>query len=596
MSEKQHGELTQLMMKLFPATSQRHLRAYEPEAGQRKNVLEIKRRAGSNDYAQHLDPSSWDVVGSLGLMPGILSGTIWRTPWAVMDFDEATPTDLADFFSVLTQHGLVFTVSHGTTGRGAHVWFFLDEAVTLKQAYKTLAFLKRAAKKQGHIDIHLRPVAASGKGVGIMLPYRGAAQDGLGANPLYSPLTGAQLDLWELAAAPLQSAKAFVKLGNLKSVEKFLARVRPKERPKLTSRLPSVLDDPSLRWNFELKRLNSLWQEGRRHYLTVAVTAYGVDLGIDPDTIRDDVMDLVESCNDEQAADREQAIEAGLKRQEAGEMLNAAHFYEEADVELPRAAELAEVRELLDVGVYDLMSQPWPGKAGKTDRSLYKALLYLAWEYGILHPEGVELSVAWSQLNDEANVASSNTLGNSLGRLEAAGLLSRAKCSFEGKSGSFVLLVTKRSILLRGGQDRECFGLSPALRNGGGALGKTREQIVDLLIWCGLPQTREDLASSMATRWQDLNEPLSTLVSDQIVHERGSGRGAFMDLVDNWRDLLERRQRSDGSTGRREGQREEATEKSRRYRKHIIAQQVANSQPLTANDDSPTSSPSSSAT
>ena len=594
MSNDQKDGWAQLLMTTFPGHPARHLQAFVPENGELKKVREIASRANYGNYQRHLAAESLAGPGAVGVMPGIRSGSTWRTPWAVMDFDSTGPTELAEFFSVLSGHGLEFTFSTGSTGRGCHVWFLLDQAVTLTQAHKALAFLKRVVGLLGFGQIDLRPDGSSENGAGIMLPYRGAIIDGFGANPLWSPVTGAQINLEEVPGLPRQEAKAFVKLGTLRSPERFLAGTLPTERPRLTSRLETVLLDPSFRWNAELDRLSPLWEEGRRHHLTVAVTAYGVSLKVDPDTIREDVLALVESCNDEEAQSREQAIELGLARSDTGKTLSADHFYELAEVESPRSAELTEVRSLLEGGRDDLMARSWPSKSGKTDRSLYKTMLLMALEHGYLHPDGVELSVAWSQLSHEANIGSSDTLGNSLARLEDAGLIGRANYSSEGKSGSFVLLVTKRSILLRGGIGADYFGLSPALRNGSGSLGKTREQVLDLLIWYG-PQTREELAAQMQTRWNDLNKSLARLLSSGVVREAGSGKSALLELVENWLALLEHLQNSDGSEQRREGQKGLAQEKTKRFRLRIVNRQQANQTP-TASESSATSSPNSSAT
>ncbi|AWN22129.1 hypothetical protein DKM44_01810 [Deinococcus irradiatisoli] len=595
MTDEQHGELAQLMMDLFPAGTERYLRLYPTPPEQLKDMREIKRRARVEDYERHLDVRSFAGPGGLGLIPGIQSGTTWRTPWAVMDFDASTPPALANFFSVLIEHSLQFTFSYGTTGRGAHVWFFLDQAVTLKQAHRALAFLRQVAELQGYERPEVRPSGLSESGMGILLPYRGAADDGLGANPLWSPIDGVQIGLRELAEVPKQKASSFVKLGALKSPQRFAAGLVPKERPRLTSRMPSVLDDPTFRWQAELTRLKALWKQGRRHHLTVAVTAYGVSLGLDHDTIRNDVMDLIQHTQDEEVQGREKVIERGLGRSAEGKALNDAEFYGFAGVDTARTAELTEARLRLEVGLDILMTQPWPGKSGKTDRSLYKTLLLAAWEYGYPHPSGVELSMAWSELGDSANIASTDTLNKSLVRLEKAGLVSRGRYSVEGNSGTFVLLVTKRSILLRGPDAGESFGLSPALRNGGGALGKTREQILDLLVWHG-PQSREELASSMATRWQDLKMPLSSLLYTGLIHEVGTGRTGFLSVAENWRSLLDERQRSDGSEWRQEGQRALAQKKTAGFRKRLIALQLAKSQPTAATDSSLTESPSSSDT
>ena len=165
-----------------------------------------------------------------------------------------------------------------------------------------------------------------------------------------------------------------------------------------------------------------------------------------------DLLALAREAGDTEIVARRAIIERTLERAAEGEAVAFHRFYADAGVDSPPLTALPIVRARVAGLLGELMDRAWPGKAGKTDRSLLKTMLRLAWQHGHAHPDGIELSVSWAQLLEEADVGSSETLATSLLRLEAAQILRRGAVAHGIKSGSFILLVTERSTLTAGGR------------------------------------------------------------------------------------------------------------------------------------------------
>ena len=556
MTIQEMDQAAQTLMTLFPGQPERHLRWLPGGTDGKKNVRELKSRTTPDLCRIHMAVQTGAGPGALGVMPGIRTGGIWRTPWAMLDFDRQKPADLKRYFEVLLAHNLTFTFNGGTTGRGTHVWFLLDKAITLRQAYRSLSFLKRVAESLGAEGIDLRPEKDSSTGSGIFLPYRGGGEDSFGVNPLVSGLTGEIIPLKELNLHPRQAVREFTRLAGLKSVERFLKGPSPVVMcPTYLPNLESVIGESQDRWKAELDRLGELWTEGRRHQLTLAATGYGVQQGIPHEQIMDDLLGIARDNDDEELEERRQTIQHSLDRIGTGELLAFLPFYEKAGVGRPGGPS-AEVQALVLELLNAVMARPWKGKGGKTDRSLLKVLLELSWQHGYEHPQGVEISVAWSQLELDANIGSSDTLSRSIRCLEAHQWLRRGKTSQSTNSGSFILLTTNRSIHSMGGERMcvEYFGLAPHLRYGKGHLGKPSEQLIDLILWFG-PQTVQELAERLESRPTDVRKKLTTLINDDIITLNGDLRTATLSITPNLKEQLNRRQEQDGSRKAREGQR-----------------------------------------
>ncbi|WP_291432214.1 hypothetical protein [Deinococcus sp.] len=559
---------TSVLRTLFPGHPDQHLCWTHSNPDGSKEIRYRRRGAKNDDYERHLHPDTVPGPGALGVMPGVSRRGRLVTSWAMLDLDTFTPEALAALRGALDSHELPYLLTTGTTGRGAHLWFLLSEPITLRAAWRAVDFLGRAARHVGVTGLDLRPSQEEGTGSGVLLPYRGADRDGLGVNPLYLP-TGEPVSLDDTPDLPRVDAGVFTALGRRRDVSRFLGgegpRPRPPRRPRLPP-LPSVLgpDGVPERWAAELERVRDLWTEGRRHHLTLAVSAYGLALGLPGEQVQADLMAVIVAAGDPEHQERLTIIERTLERAAQGESLAYRAFYAAAGLDAPGGTTDA-VRERIAVWLDALMTQPWPGKGGKTDRSLWKTLLGLSWRYGVLHPDGVELSVAWTQLLREADIGSEDTLSQGLARLEALGLLQRGRHGEGTKSGSFILLWANRSTLTTGGKitPEEFFGFTTPLRNGRGRLGKRAEQILDLIHWHG-PQDRRALARHLRTRPADLHDLLDQMIDDHLLEEHA--RDGPLHLAEQLAQHLEARQHRDGTNVARDRQRALIQDRRERYR------------------------------
>lgn len=532
------------LQRLFPGHPGRHIRWTHTDPKGDKEVRDRWGAATQKHYARHLEVLTADGPGALGLVPGQKHGRQWMTPWAVLDFDDFSAEALAAFRTVLDRWQLQYLINEGTTGRGVHLWFLLDAPLPMRTAWLSLQFLSQVAQYLGVEGLDLRPSQAAGRSSGILLPYRGGAEDGLGINPLCLP-TGEPVALDDLNAVPRLSADVFAQLGKRRSVQKFIDGQTPRRRPERLPRLESTQSGERgiSRWEEELRRITPLWVKGRRHNLTHALAAYALHLGIVPTQMKADLLTVATGAADDELDARERIVEHCIERNAAGETLAYMPFYERAGI-APPAGVGEVIQERLHSLLVHLMNHPWAGKSGKTDRSLLKTILAIAWRHGVVHVAGVEVSVAWSQLWQEANIGSEDTLSQSLARLEGMGLLRRGRQPDGARSGSLVLTWTNRSTLTTGGCPEEFFGFTTHFRNGRGRLGKRTEQIMDILFWHG-PQTRISLAQHLASRPADLRKLLDQLVDEDLLEARVSD--GCLHLPADLEERLSTRQQHDGT-------------------------------------------------
>ena len=151
-----------------------------------------------------------------------------------------------------------------------------------------------------------------------------------------------------------------------------------------------------------------------------------------------------------------------------------------------------KVREILKELSAAVWAEEWKGRAGLTARSVYVALLRVAYHHGDLIPSGVRVSIAMRQLALQAGV-SLPALNRAIKRLTYEHGLIRRDGRGEGpKSGAFVLLIGARTTqtlsqeFLQGktasSLGSECLtSARVALRWGAGRLGKTNEMVLDAL-------------------------------------------------------------------------------------------------------------------
>ena len=266
----------QKLRDLFQAHPAQHLELGRVQPATR--AKEVRTRPGGATpahFTKHLRAKR--DFGGLGVHPGRPDRpkgerAQWFTTWFALDLDGTKPPQLEDFLIELMHHDLMAYPSTGTTGGGSHLWFFLESPIPVAVAHKLALSLAELARAHGAQTVEVRPSAPYGPGSGILLPYRGAAADGYGFNPLLEPLG----DYSPISMEQLET----IHLNSLEAVEAVMLQPRT-ERTKPRQR--TSVEHPEARWADELERLGPLWLRGRRNALTLGATSFGLHLGIDPE-------------------------------------------------------------------------------------------------------------------------------------------------------------------------------------------------------------------------------------------------------------------------------------------------------------------------
>lgn len=194
-------------MSLFPPESGRHLQWGPAAPGRRKTVTTALRPATAADYHRHLATEALAGPGAIGVSPTRLdSQGRLVCGFVALDLDTLTvdtfPTSVLDTLEGLGVQGYV---TRGSTGRGSHLYIFLKGSLPVAEAFGAItgiAHLMREARPGSTTEQF--PSNPSTPGKAIFLPYRGAATDGYGANPLLDPRAG-------LAPIALDDAQSCIK-------------------------------------------------------------------------------------------------------------------------------------------------------------------------------------------------------------------------------------------------------------------------------------------------------------------------------------------------------------------------------------------------
>ena len=112
-----------------------------------------------------------------------------------LDFDIFGFVDVMPLIAVLEEYRVYVYLDQGTTGRGVHLYIFLSDPLPQGEAHEVLVTIADLSKQLNLPYPEFMPSSASGPGKGIFLPYRGAAEDGFGANPFINPMGGEQIPL-----------------------------------------------------------------------------------------------------------------------------------------------------------------------------------------------------------------------------------------------------------------------------------------------------------------------------------------------------------------------------------------------------------------
>lgn len=528
--QAKHNQLySKTLQRLFRGHPARHLQCTDVQClengSKKKKVVTRKYGAQLSEYAKHLDPRSFDGTGALGVIPTFSRNSEERTRWFVeflaLDFDSVELADVMPLIGFLEEDRIYVYLDRGTTGRGVHLYIFPSKSLSQGEAHTVLVTVANLSKSLKLPYPESMPSSASGPSKGILLPYRGAAEDGLGANPLIDPMNGTQIPLYEAESeifrTEVEDLRNLVEtLGDSQNDNKFCKG--SSYNPIYINTYSEVLKA----WNAECTRLKEFWVEGKRQYLALGLTAYGISIGVTDEKIREDIKALETASSNPEIDSRMKAVDGTVKKYVKGERIAWRKFYNLADVEPPGANKVIAWEVLLKLQILEDQLRsllPFKGMGGFTDLDVLDSLIEVGRKYGRLHPEGVEISISTRDLALVAR-SSNTTIINSLKRLRTAGWVSRSNHGVGTNSGSVVLLIDDEDVgprnLVTENADEEIMVHIPRFRWGGGKLGKMSRPILQNLQRLQ-PCTRAELARAMGRKSRDLRNPLNHLVEYKLV-------------------------------------------------------------------------------
>ena len=506
----------------------------------KKEVVTKPGGARLKDYAQHLSHESRDGAGALGVIPTYPERPKEKSRWLVqflgLDYDTVGLADVMPLITVLAGYRVYVYLDKGTTGRGVHLYMFLSDPLSQQDAYTVLATIANLSKHWGLPHPEIFPSSSFGPGKGILLPYRGAEEDGYGVNPLTDPING-----------------NFIHLGE---VEKEIERTDPYDllaliddfsghRVRSTTPNEARIDTYAgglQAWESEVGRLKSVWIVSRRQNLALGATAYGIAIGITTDQIRSDIKSLEDDSSDPEVSTRLEAVNSTIEKHAKGERVAWRKYYLMAEVEPPKASRVVPWMVLLKLKALEIRLQNtnFKGVGGFTDLDVLSALIEIGERYGKLHFQGVEVSISVRDLALRARVTK-ETILNSLKRLENGGWLKRSNRGHGTHSGSLLLLIDADAVdsfegLEETGEDSTVDIVSiPRFRWGVGKLGKMSKPILENLQLLQ-PCTRAEVAKAMGRKSRDIKVPLNRLVEYRLVEHDEETNTYY--LPENFEDRL----------------------------------------------------------
>lgn len=541
--------LTSALQALFPPHPLAFNRLTKLE-GVTKTAPLVRKAATVADYAAHLAPEAFGGVGALGMFPGVaLQGGEGRDRWYATflagDFDGHLPDDLAPLVNTLEGFGLPVYLTCGTSGRGGHLYAFVEGLLPQWRAHEALKGLQRIAEDAGLGTPEIRPSCRAGRGSPIFLPYRGALKDGFGFNPLLDPgrdllPVGLEHAVGEVRRVPAEALEAFgLELAKRNPPPKRVARTRvPTDSAELKSKdaLTALRD--------EIARVKEHFREPHRQNLVMALAAYGArGLKLGAATVREEVAAFVRANDPDDLPRRLSALEFTLKKYAADPVSVAwVPYYRSAGLNPPGKLGVSEiVLSRLEVVVRRLLDEEWKGLAGASDRSVFVALILLAAEHGTPHRSGVAVSVSVRDLALQSGVGD-KTLRTAFERLKGRRLVEREHLAVtrSGDAGRVVLMVggvpdLPHSFPLLGGlKEWGYLYTHPAFRHG--KLGKSAAPPLVVLLTARGPLTRPELAHMLGRESRALRGPLNKLLRHGIVKDLG----ATFTLSPEWEEALER--------------------------------------------------------
>ncbi len=476
----------------------------------------------------------------------------WYTNRIVFDFDDLVLDWLSDLAHTLEGNGIYIYLTNGTTGRGAHVHLPLEISIPQHEAYKLAEGCAAFFAEQELPRPELFPSRSHRESKAILLPYRGAASSkhlGYGYNPLLDPT--------ELTPIPIQNLAQLnrTSLDDLREFVKAVSKPAPRVRSK-GARRPSTRHshaDPNAAWHAELERVAPAWQKEKRQYLTLALSRYGLyDLGLPLEQVQKDVLELARQKGDIEIRERSKAITGTREKMQRGEPVSRNNWYKKAGLEPPgKPAPSQDVLDLLTALENFLFEHLWQWKrsAALTDLRVLRTLIYVAQQHGILHADGVEVSISRRELAERAGVTLS-TANSSTSRLKAKGLVQTQRAAYKGDADSVILILPQidRSNILNVSLEKRpntrglqsCSSENPykggrksVLSKGvwhsiacpvlfsQKGLGMLAGLILDVLIHLGGRAPHAQLAEATGRKRRQLDKPLKRLVDSGLVLREG---------------------------------------------------------------------------
>jgi hypothetical protein len=524
------------LQKLFPGHPARRLLCtgvYTNELGEdKKEVTTVYRGARPGNYAEHLSVGSIGGRGALGVIPTYPEEFGGRTCWLVLflalDFDHLSLAEVMPLVAALEEYRVYVYLDRGTTGRGVHLYIFLSSPLPQREAHEVLTTIANLSLHIGLPYPEFMPSSASGSGKGIFLPYRGAAEDGIGANPLIDPY-GTQIPL---GAANPDAAESEIFRTEVEDLKSFVENLGVADtRTTASCDTSHILPTPGTyaggieAWDAEMARLKEVWVKTRRQYLALGASAYGIrSLGISADRIKSSIEALEKASSDPEVDQRMKAVDRTVEKHVKGERVAWVKFYNLAGVEPPKSNKVVPYEVIIKLHILEdrLSSALFKGMGGFTDLDVLYSLIEVGRKYGKPHAEGVEVSISVRDLAEFARVGS-DTVIKSLRRLGQSGLVKRGSRGKGTNSGSLVLLIDDEDVASHNMRDEDEDGNAdeqdihlPRFRWGAGKIGKTSRPILQILQRLQ-PCTRVDVAKAMGRKSNGIRNPMNRLWEQGLV-------------------------------------------------------------------------------
>ena len=305
----------------------------------------IKGAAFHDDYAIHLSLDAYGGVGALGMYPGLSvpekKGTRWwYAPFFVADFDAVRPLDLEPLTDTLEGYGLTTYPTCGTTGRGSHLYGFVESFVPQWQVYEVLKGIRTISQDAGLGIPEIRPSCKSGRGSPIFLPYRGAQKDGYGFNPLLNLARDMQpikLEhaLQEVKRIPTTALETF-RLEMASRAAHTGSSTRAEDKP-ISAVITLSSKDNLAHLRDEFERVKAHFVEPNRQHLIMGLTAYGVrSLELDSASVKKEVTTFINTYDSDELPRRLAALKNTLAKYKRDPYSVAwKMYYEKAGLSAP---------------------------------------------------------------------------------------------------------------------------------------------------------------------------------------------------------------------------------------------------------------------